>query len=91
MPPVEWKQSARADLWEIVDHISDDNPEAAQRLKNEIEAKAGRLPENPQAYRVGRVPGTREMVIGKNYIVVYAETPTKITILRVLHAAQQYP
>jgi len=52
MPLVEWKQSARADLWEIVDYISDDNPEAAQRLKDEIEARAGRLPENPQAYRV---------------------------------------
>ena len=58
MPDVTWKRIARSDLWEIVDYISDDNPDAAQELKDEIEAKAGELPLNLQMYRVGRVPGT---------------------------------
>ena len=91
MPDVTWKRIARSDLWDIVDYISDDNPDAAQELKDEIEAKAGELPRNPQMYRIGRVPGTREIVIRKNYILVYSETPLQITILRVLHAAQEYP
>ena len=91
MLAVEWKKSARADLWEIVDFISDDNPEAAQHLKDEIESTARKLPQNPQMYRIGRVLGTREVVIRKNYILVYAETPSQITILRILHAAQEYP
>ena len=91
MLPVEWKKSARVDLWEIVDFISDDNPEAAQHLKDEIESLAGKLPQNPQMYRIGRVLGTREAVIRKNYILVYAETPSRVTILRILHAAQEYP
>ena len=42
-------------------------------------------------YRVGRVDGTREMVVRPNYIVIYADDPSSIVVLRVLHAAQQWP
>lgn len=91
MPELEWAQPARADLLEILDYLSDDNPDAAQRLKDEIEAKAAKLPEHPQSYRPGRIKGTREMVVRANYIVVYTEDPITVRILRVLHAAQQWP
>ncbi|WP_268904478.1 MULTISPECIES: type II toxin-antitoxin system RelE/ParE family toxin [Enterobacteriaceae] len=50
MPELEWSQSARADLLAIVDYISDDNPDAAQWLKDDIEAKAAKLPEHPKLY-----------------------------------------
>jgi len=43
---LEWRQATRADLLAIVDTISNDNPDAAQRLKDDIEAKAAKLPEN---------------------------------------------
>jgi len=85
------KAPAIADLLAIVDYISDDNPDAAQALKDEIEAKTSRLPDTPQLYRVGRVDGTREMVVRPNYIVIYSEDAVAVTILRVLHAAQQWP
>jgi len=88
---LEWKATAIADLLAIVDYISDDNPDAAQALKDEIEAKTSRIPDNPQLYRVGRVDGTREMVVRPNYIVIYVEDAVAVTILRVLHAAQQWP
>ncbi len=88
---LDWKATAIADLLAIVGYISDDNPDAAQALKDEIEAKTSRLPDNPQLYRRGRVDGTREMVVRPNYIVIYAEDATAVTILRVLHAAQQWP
>ena len=91
MLTVEWKRAAYADLWAIVDYISDDNPEAAQALKDELVATVERLPQSPQMYRMGRVPATREIVVRKNYIVVYSEIPSQITILRILHAAQEYP
>ena len=91
MPDLEWKATAIADLLAIIDYISDDNPDAAQALKDEIEAKTSRLPEHPQMYRVGRIDGTREMVVRPNYIVVYADNIDTITLLRVLHAAQQWP
>jgi toxin ParE1/3/4 len=88
---LEWREAARADLLAIVDWISDDNPDAAQRLKDEIEAKVSRLPEHPRRHRPGRVAGTRELVVRPNYIVVYAEDARAVMILRVLHAAQQWP
>ena len=44
MPEVEWSEVARRDLLAIIDYISDDNPDAAQRLKDDIEAKVAMLP-----------------------------------------------
>ena len=54
-------------------YISDDNPEAAQQLKDDIEAKVATVAEHPKLYRPGRVAGTREMAVRRNYVVVYAE------------------
>lgn len=56
---LEWRQAAREDLLAIVDYIADDNPVAAQALKDEIETKVARLPNHPKLYRAGRVVGTR--------------------------------
>ncbi|BEG75655.1 type II toxin-antitoxin system RelE/ParE family toxin [Achromobacter xylosoxidans] len=91
MPAVEWLSAARADLLAIVDYISDDNPDAAQRLKDDIETKAAQLPARPALYRPGRIAGTREMVVRANYIIVYAADALAVRILRILHAAQQWP
>jgi toxin ParE1/3/4 len=91
VPVIEWRQTARADLLTIVDYISDDNPDAAQQLKEDIEAKVAKLAEHPKLYRPGRVAGTREMIVRRNYVVVYAEDARVVSILRVLHAAQQWP
>jgi toxin ParE1/3/4 len=80
---LEWRAAARADLLAIVDYISDDNPEAAQQLKDDIEAKVAKLAEHPKLYRPGRVAGTREMIVRRNYVVVYAEDARAVSILRV--------
>jgi len=82
---------ARTDLLTIIDYISDDNPDAAQRVMDDIEAKAKTLPSFPKMGRPGRVEGTRELVIWANYVLVYQESRLKIRILRVLHGAQQWP
>src|SRR3546814_2220248 len=87
---IEWTRLARADLLAIVDYISDDNPDAAQRVKENIEAKVAKLPDIPQLYRNGRIQGTREMLVRANYIVVYCEDTLTIRVLRVLHAATQW-
>lgn len=91
MPELEWKAPAVADLMAIVDYISDDNPDAALALMEEIHGKVAQLPAHPKRCRPGRVDGTRELVVRPNYIVVYAETAATVTVLRVLHAAQQWP
>lgn len=91
MLALEWRDAARMDLLAIVDYISDDNPDAAQDLKNDIESKTLGLAARPRLYRAGRVAGTREMVVRSNYMVVYAEDAERVVILRVLHAARQWP
>ena len=91
MPELEWKAPAIADLLAIVDYISDDNPDAALALMDEIQVKVAQLPAHPKRCRPGRVEGTRELVVRPNYIVVYTETPMAVTVLRVLHAAQMWP
>jgi toxin ParE1/3/4 len=91
VPTVEWRPAALADLLAIIDYISDDNTEAAQALSDDIAHRIAKLPAHPRAYRVGRVTGTHEMVVRPNYIVVYAEDAQVITILRILHAAQEWP
>lgn len=78
---------ARADLFAILDYISDDNPAAAWRLKEEIDLRIAQLPRHPRLYKPGREVGTREIVVLPNYLVVYAETANTLKILRVLHAA----
>lgn len=91
MPELEWKATAVADLMAIVDYISDDNPDAALALMVEIQGKVAQLPAYPKRCRPGRVEGTRELIVRPNYIVVYAENTTAVTVLRVLHAAQMWP
>ena len=91
MPELEWKAPAIADLLAIVDYISDDNPDAALALMDDIQSKVAQLPAHPKRCRPGRVEGTRELVVRPNYIVVYTETASAVTVLRVLHAAQMWP
>ena len=91
MLALEWRSTARADLLAIIDYISDDNPDAAQALKDEIETKVSMLSTHPKAFRQGRVDGTRELVVRSNYVVVYLIDAQTISILRVLQAAQQWP
>ena len=67
MPEILWLQTARADLLAIVDYISDDNPDAAQRVKDDIEEKVGTLARFPGMGRRGRVDGTRELVALSSY------------------------
>jgi toxin ParE1/3/4 len=91
-PKFEWRQQAIDELVEIVEYIAEDNPDAAQELKDEIEEKAAKLPDHPKLYKPSqRVAGMREMVVRSNYIVLYRETKTLVEVVNVLHARRQWP
>lgn len=65
MRAVEWTRWARADLLAIVDDISDENPDAAQSLKDDLEAKAARLPDEDGRPGVdGSCQPTRSLKLG---------------------------
>ena len=84
---------ALADREAIMEYIAQDNPAAAIELDDEFEAKAEQARQRPTLYRPGRVPGTREIVVRPNYIMVYRieDDGGTLAVLRVLHAAQQWP
>ena len=91
MQTVRWSDEATTDLVDIIDYIEQHNPIAAQGLHTAIVQSAENLPLMPYLFRLGRVPGTRELVVHPNYIVVYLVGGDVIDILRVLHSRQQYP
>jgi len=88
---LEWKVKAEEDLFDILDYIGQDNPDAALELVRKIREKAEGLRARPTLYRAGRMRGTREMIVHRNYIVFYRVGNEAVTILRVKHARQQWP
>ncbi len=86
-----WRPLAYEDRASIMEYIAQDNPVAALELDEDIEAKTNALIDHPKLYKPGRLKGTRELVIRPNHVVIYRESKTDVAILRVLHAAQQWP
>jgi len=87
---VEWRPEARAELRAILNYILERNVVAASDLNQAIEVATSALPQHPYLYRLGRMSGTREIIVHPNYLVVYRVTH-QIEILAVLHARQEYP
>lgn len=86
-----WTPESIQDREAIYDHIEADNPVAALALDELLEEKAGRLADHPGLGRPGRVTGTSELVIHPNYILIYDTVGESVRVLRVLHAARQWP
>lgn len=88
-----WRSAAMSDREKIMRYIAQDKLSAALKLNQEFKEKAELARTNPTMYRAGRIRGTREIVVHNNYVIVYKvdEKAKVITMLRVLHAAQQFP
>ena len=79
---------ARGDLVNIRTHIAFARPLAAERMMMKLATAFASLPSNPGIGRPGIVPGTRELVTVKPYVIVYRYTDELLEISRVFHAAQ---
>ena len=91
---VLWLDRAQADLDEIFDYLLDHDPSAALRMRSVIRDRVGRLADYPGLGRPGRIPGTRDLVIGGTpYLVAYIvdHRIEAVIILRVLHGARLWP
>lgn len=87
-----WRPQAMEERFGQLEHIAQDNPLAAIDQDQEIERQTDLLTTQPKMGRVGRVRGTRELVISRTpFIAVYRIEGTRIEILRFLHGAQQWP
>ncbi|MCZ8437521.1 type II toxin-antitoxin system RelE/ParE family toxin [Achromobacter xylosoxidans] len=88
---MRWTPEAIRDREAIYDFIEADNPVAALMLDELLEHQAGRLIDHPGLGRPGRVAGTRELVAHPNYLLIYDVKNDLVRMLRVLHAARQWP
>lgn len=86
-----WARPAAADRQHIRAYIAQDKPSAALALDLLLSEKAALLIDQPLLGRPGRVGGTRELVVHPNYILVYDLSADSVRVLRVLHAARQWP
>lgn len=89
---LEWSLRSAEQLVEIEKFIARENPAMAAMVVDRIIATAARLSVFPQVGRVGRVRGTRELIITRYpYIVVYRVLRTKVQVVRVVHQSKKYP
>lgn len=90
--PVRWRRMALEDRERIAHYIAENgSPMAARKLDAEFVVKAEAAAQRPKLYRAGRMRGTREVVVRPNYVMVYRIEGEAVVVLRVLHAAQQWP
>jgi plasmid stabilization system protein ParE len=78
-------------LQAIEDYIAHDNPSAAIDLWLSIDDQVSKLTDPNFPRRRGRVPGTLELVVHPNYVVILEQTLDTVTVLEVLHSAMKYP
>jgi toxin ParE1/3/4 len=89
---LRWTPPAVEQLREIFDYIADDYPTAALRMIERIRLSIRQASRMPYVGRMGRVGGTREVVVpGTSYIVAYRVLEGAIHVLAILHGAQQWP
>ena len=89
---IEWLDEALVDFDEAVSYLHERNPQAARQLAQSIHLAVRGLLINPEIGRTGRVPDTRELVVGHTrYIVPYRLSRRVIQILAVLHDAREWP
>jgi toxin ParE1/3/4 len=89
---VRWTTPAKQDLAAIVRYIRRDKPIAARRVGVKIREGVASLSTMALRYRRGEVEGTHELIFHPwPYIAVYRVLEKEIQIIRIRHAAQDWP
>ena len=90
---IEWTEQASRQLDQAYDYIAFSNSEeVAARITMQIVTSVQQLAAFPMSGRLGRVRGTRELIIPNTpFIAAYAIEKARIVILALYHGAQQWP
>ena len=91
---VFWKRRALADLDRIATHIAENDRQAARNVVRRLHEAVALLKVQPRAGRIGRLEGTRELVISSlPYILAYliGANGKELEILAVFHDRQKWP
>ncbi|MDB5538405.1 MAG: addiction module toxin, RelE/StbE family [Devosia sp.] len=87
-----WADEARTDRRELIGYVETESLLNAIELDDRLDEAAEQLIQFPHSGRPGRVAHTRELVIAHTpYIVVYTVEQQEIVVLRLIHAAQEWP
>lgn len=90
MPAIRRTARADEDLIGIWSHIAAENPAAADRVLDAIEARWQQLMRHPRSgmARDDITPGIRHLVAGQ-YLILYRVKREEIVIVRVLHGRRR--
>jgi len=87
-----FSERAIRSLTSIRNYIAKDSPETAARVVGEIVQAALRLEQFPLSGRLGRIEGTRELVVpGLPYIIPYRVVDDVVLISSVIHTSRKWP
>mgnify|MGYP001125710390 CR=1 FL=1 len=93
MRRIVWSDDARDDYFDIVRHIAQDDPDAAERVALAI-GKTGDNLAHFATGHPGRVGGTYEKSVSRlPYVIAYtlSEDDTVLTILHIVHTSRDWP
>jgi toxin ParE1/3/4 len=89
---VRWTRRALRSLEALAEYIAKDRPSAAERMVERIRDAVDLLAKNPDLGRAGRVPSTRELIVGGTpFIVPYRIREDVVEIIAIFHAARRWP
>jgi plasmid stabilization system protein ParE len=82
--------AARADLAEISDYISKDNPDAANRVLDELRAAMRNLAEMPEMGHSRRDLASESLRFWPlySYLIIYRPEARPLQVVRVLHGSR---
>lgn len=87
---VDWRPQAADDLIRIIRYIAEDKPERAVSFGQELRMRVEQLQLFPLRGRPGRLKGLRELIVHRQYIVLYrVKRPSRqVEIVRIVHGAR---
>lgn len=88
---IRWTVRALRRVDEIGAYIEHDDPDAAARAVARLVASVDMLAELPAVGRIGRIAGTREIVLSDIPYIIPYRVRQDIEILTVMHAFQKWP
>ena len=89
---IDWLPIAERDRDSQLTYVAERNPSAAISMGDSIEAATRGLGTHPNIGRLGRIVGTRELVVsGTPYVIAYRVEADNVVILRPLHGMQRWP
>ena len=89
---VRWTRQALRDLDQLRDYTFRYSRRGAEKLVAKIDRSLQLLASHPEMGRLGRIEGTRELIVPRTpYIVVYQLAADQIRLLAIIHSARRWP